>query len=121
VDGSGNVTGWNLPAGNYIVGYDITTDFKPISPTPEHPAYVHGQRIGIPRLYLHVKSSGAYTISGQDNPAVRSGESSSVAPTLRTEAKPWKIPGRASDLAPDITQSIPAPLQIGAIQYRVSI
>src|SRR5206468_2939595 len=119
VDGSGNLTGWNLPNGNYIAGYDFPTELKPCAPSPEHPAYKHGQRIAIPRLYLHTISTGAYTISGQDNPAFRTGESTSVAPTLRSEAKFWRIPGRGSAQTPDITQSIPSPLQVGAITMEV--
>jgi len=120
VNGSGNFTAWNLAAGNYILGYDMTTQFRPTPPAPSEPAFRFGERFGIVRLYLRTENTGAYMINGQTNAAYRAGEDTNAAPPLRNEWKRWKIPGRSANLAPNINQSTPGPLQISEITMEVS-
>lgn len=113
-------TGFDLINGDYLAGYDFPTAFEPTVPVPEHPAFKHGQRIGIPRVYVHVRDSGAYYLNNQLSPAYRTGEDLGVAPPLRNEARRMKVPGRRSDLAPVITQRFPGPLDLAAMTMEVS-
>jgi hypothetical protein len=110
---------FDLDTGGYIAGFDMTCDFKPTPPVPDHPAYRHGQRIGIPEAFLHVKDTGAYYFDGQLSPAYRMGESQDIAPPLRTEASKWKVIGRDTD-GPPVSQSFPGPLQILGLNMEVS-
>jgi hypothetical protein len=113
LDGSGAFDiDFDLDDGAYIAGIDMTANFEPTTPVPDHPAFVHGKRIGIPKLLLHVKDAGAYYLNGQLSPAYRMGEDTDAVPALRSEAKKWKVPGRAADLAPIVTQRQPQPLEI---------
>lgn len=122
VNGSGFLQGCSLPVSQYWAGYDYTTEFSPTPPIPGRygfpsPDFRFGMNIGIPRLYLHVVETTAYTVNGQ----VFGGTGAQAsAPTLFTGSKRWKIPGRSPSLAPDITQQIPGPLQIAALTMEVS-
>jgi hypothetical protein len=111
---------FDLDDGTYLAGYDFPTAFEPTVPVPDHPAFKHGQRIGIPRVYVHVDGAGAYYLNNQLSPAYRTGEDLGAAPPLRTEARRMKVPGRRSDLAPVITQRFPGPLPIRALTMEVS-
>lgn len=117
VNASDLLQGCALGSGTYYAGYDISTELKPTAPAPDHPAYRFGNRIKIPRAYLHVVDTVAYTINGQ----VFGGSVAQTSnPALVSGAKRWKLPGNAADLAPDITQQIPAPFEVAAITMEVS-
>jgi hypothetical protein len=121
LDGSGDFgTDFDLDDGSYIAGFDLTTEFEPTVPCPDHPAYTHGDRIGIPRVFVHVQNSGAYYLNGQLIPTYRTGEDFDAAPPLRSEALKRKIPGRRSDLSPNITQRFPGPLHVEATVMEVT-
>jgi hypothetical protein len=121
LDDSGNFgTDFDLDNGSYLAGFDMTVAFEPTVPVPEHPAYTHGDRIGIPVVYVHVQDSGPFYLSGQLIPTYRMGEDQDAAPSLRTEALRRKVPGRRSDLSPICTQRFPGPLQIQAAVMEVT-
>lgn len=122
VDGSGNVQGFTAGAGSYVVGYDLATRLTPTPAIPQRygypsPDFRFGMNFGLPRMYLHVVNTVAYTINGQVYGG--SGPQGS-APALVTGVKRWKLPGRSNSLAPDITQQIPGPLEVVAMTLEVS-
>lgn len=121
LDDSGNFgADFDLDDGDYLAGFDMTTAFEPTVPAPDHPAFTHGNRIGIPVVYIHVTSSGPFYLSGQLIPTYRMGEDQDAAPPLRTEALRRKVPGRRSDLSPVCSQRFPGPLQIRAAVMEVT-
>lgn len=113
LDGTGAFdTDFDLDDGAYTAGNDFTVSFEPTVPAPDHPAYVYGKRIGIPRVFLHLKDTGAYYLNGILSPAYRMGEDTDLPPPLRSEEKRGKVPGRRPDNAPEVTQRQPQPWNI---------
>lgn len=113
-------TDFDLADDAYLAGFDFTHAFEPTVPCPDHPAFTHGNKIGIPVVYVHVQDSGAFYLSGQLIPAYRTGEDLGSPPPLRTEALRRKVPGKRSDLSPVCSQRFPGPLQIKSVVMEVT-